>query len=66
MCFASKPNTSAVQQTVPQPEQTAEPTQIGQTRKAEDTSLFGGVPDLRVDRTTPAAVTNAGSGLALM
>lgn len=66
MCFVKTPKTSTVNQKVPEPEQTAEPTEVGSARDAEDDTLFGGTPDLRVDRSTPAAVTNGGSGLNLM
>jgi hypothetical protein len=72
MCIVPKSNPQqqqTVQQTVPSPEPTAsasaEPTQIGSKRKEEDQNLFGGTPDLRIDRTTPPAVTGAGSGLYL-
>lgn len=67
MCFKPKAQTQTVNQTVPQPDATAEPTAIGKPRAAEDTTLFGGTPDLRVDRsTTPAAVSTGGTGLNLM
>lgn len=56
-----------VNQNVPDPEKTADPQQIGSGRKAEDQALFGGAPDLRVDRTSnPASLAAAGSGLKLM
>jgi hypothetical protein len=58
------------QQTVPEPTASADPTPVGAGRKEEDNSLFGGVPDLRVDRpttvNTPAAVGSSGAGLNLM
>lgn len=69
MCVFSKPKaseTQAVTQAVPNPEATAEPTQIGNARKKEDDELFGGVPDLRVDRSTPTSVASSGAGLNLM
>jgi hypothetical protein len=59
-----------VKQTVPEPDQTAEATPIGDARAEEDTKLFGdSQPDFRVDR--PAGVSNSsvgtsGSGLKLM
>lgn len=56
-----------INQTVPDPQETADPTEIGGARKAEDKALFGGTPDLRTSRnSTPAAVANSGSGLKLM
>lgn len=63
-----KPKTDpVVNQTVPQPEKTAEPSQIGGTRKAEDEQLFGTEGQtLRVDRNVPASVGQSGSGLKLM
>lgn len=57
-----------VNQTVPDPEETADPTDIGGARKVEDESLFGSTsPELRTNRAvTPPAVTSGGSGLKLM
>ena len=71
MCIFKQPKAvtqaaETVKQTVPQPEDTAEPTAIGKGRKQEDEQLFGGTPDLRVDRNTPPAVSGAGAGLNLM
>lgn len=52
---------------LPDPEKIAEPTAIGDARKAEDTALFGGVPNLRVDRSaTSGGVGADGSGLGTM
>lgn len=44
---------------LPPPEKTAEPAEIGSLRKAEDETLFGGVPDLRTP-TTPALTASTG------
>lgn len=57
-----------VNQTVPDPEATADPSEIGDARKMEDEALFGSEsPDLRVNRNgTPAGVEASGSGLKLM
>ncbi|MDG4856422.1 hypothetical protein [Mesorhizobium sp. WSM4982] len=47
-----------------QPEKVADPQALGAARKAEDQTLFGGIPDLRVDRsTTGGGVGAGGSGL---
>lgn len=68
MCMFKQPKPNkVVQQTVPSPQPTAEPTEVGDVRKAEDEELYGGVPDLRVARTsTPASVSTGGAGLKLM
>lgn len=65
MCFAPKPN-KTVNQQVATPEKVTEAPEVGSARKDEDEDLFGGVPNLRTDRTTPPQVSNAGSGLNLM
>lgn len=44
---------------LPPPEKTAEPGEIGGKRKAEDKTLFGGVPDLRT-ATNTALVASTG------
>lgn len=63
-CFFPKTPKADVPPPTAQPEQTAEPQQIGQARQAEDQTLFGGIPDLRVDRsTTGGGVGAGGSGL---
>lgn len=52
---------------MPEPEETAEPDEVGAARKAEDEELFGGVPELRVDRSaTAGGVAASGSGLKVM
>jgi hypothetical protein len=52
---------------LPSPAKVADPTQIGDARKAEDLALFDGTPDLRVDRsTTGGGVGSGGSGLGTM
>lgn len=68
MCIFKPPKPNAtVSQTVPSPQPTADPTPVGDVRKAEDKELYGGTPDLRVARTqTPSSVTSGGAGLKLM
>jgi hypothetical protein len=67
MCIFKQPKQNkVVNQNVPEPEKTAEPSQVGSARDQEDQDLFGGVPDLRVDRSTTGTNTTAGSGLNLM
>lgn len=65
MCFASKPK--PIPKTQPKPQPSADPTEIGEVRKAEDESLFGGVPDLRYtdNSLTGGGLDAGGSGLAL-
>lgn len=59
-----------VQQTVPQPEETADSAAVGGARTEEDQKLFGSdQPDFRVDRPTGvsgSSVGTSGSGLKLM
>lgn len=63
-CFFPKTPSANVPGPAAQPEKTADPQQIGQARQAEDQTLFGGIPDLRVDRsTTGGGVGAGGSGL---
>ncbi|RWP84739.1 MAG: hypothetical protein EOR11_19965 [Mesorhizobium sp.] len=63
-CFFPKAKSPTVPDAAAQPEKTADPQQIGQARQAEDQTLFGGIPDLRVDRsTTGGGVGAGGSGL---
>ncbi len=64
MCFGQKP--PAVAKEMSQPEKVAEPDEIGASRAAEDEALFGGVPDLRVDRSlTDGGAGASGTGLNL-
>lgn len=49
MCFPKKQNLPAAS---PPPEKPPEPAEVGSARKAEDQALFGGVPNLRTDRST--------------
>ncbi len=66
MCirFGGKPKTQGI---LPDPEKVADPTEVGTARKQEDNSLFGGIPDLRVDRSsTSGGVGAGGSGLGTM
>jgi hypothetical protein len=66
MCFIPK-NDASVAKPIAEPEKTAEPPAIGDARKAEDEALFGGVPDLRVDRSaTSGGATAGGTGLKMM
>lgn len=63
-CFFPKSSSPTVGGPTPQPGKTADPQEIGAARKAEDQTLFGGIPDLRVDRsTTGGGVGAGGSGL---
>lgn len=66
MCFMpKKPKPLAAP--LAAPEKTAEPDPIGGARKAEDEALFGGVPDLRVDRSIASGgAVGEGSGLNIM
>ncbi len=60
-------DTANVKQTVPDPQPTAEAASIGDARKQEDNSLFGGTPDLRVNRaSTSTQSPTGGAGLQLM
>lgn len=64
MCFFPKTPKATVPAPDAQPQKTADPQEIGAPRKAEDQTLFGGIPDLRVDRsTTSGGVGAGGSGL---
>lgn len=65
-CFFPKAPKANVPAPTPQPEKTADPTEIGDARKAEDETLFGGIPDLRVDRSAaPTSMPAGGAGLAV-
>lgn len=65
MCF--KPKTPKLDDPTPPPEETADPTKIGDKRQAEDKTLFGGVPNLRVDRSaTAGGVGSTGTGLNVL
>lgn len=67
MCFFPKAKTPTVPDPTPQPQKVADPTDIGAARKAEDNTLFGGVPDLRVDRSAaPASIPAGGAGLGTL
>lgn len=64
MCFA--PKSPKVGKDTAQPEKTAEPVDIGDARTKEDNTLFGGVPDLRVDRSaTTGGAAAGGAGLKM-
>lgn len=67
MCFVPKKPNTTLPKEQSQPEAVATPDEIGASRKAEDQTLFGGVPDLRVDRSaTGGGATAGGSGLKVM
>jgi hypothetical protein len=67
MCFLPKPKGNKVPDPTPEPQKVADPQEIGGARKAEDKTLFGGIPDLRVDRNSaPAAVNTGGAGLGTL
>lgn len=67
MCFLPKTPKNKVPGPTPEPEKVATPQDIGGNRKAEDNTLFGGVPDLRVDRSAaPVAVSAGGAGLGTL
>lgn len=66
MCFMPK-KPKPLADPLAAPEKTADPQDVGAARKAEDNTLFGGVPDLRVDRsTTSGGAVDGGSGLNIM
>lgn len=66
MCFFPKTPDPKVPAPTPEPQKVADPQQIGSARKAEDQTLFGGIPDLRVDRAAaPAALNTGGAGLSV-
>jgi hypothetical protein len=65
-CFFPKTPDTKVPNPTPQPEKTADPQQVGAQRKAEDQTLFGGIPDLRVDRSAaPPSLPAGGAGLSV-
>jgi hypothetical protein len=67
MCFVPKTPKNTIPAEQAQPEKVAQPDEIGAGRKAEDEALFGGVPDLRVDRSAVSGGAAAGgSGLKTM
>ena len=66
MCIIPKMKKPTVAAEQAQPEQVATPDEIGASREAEDKTLFGGVPDLRVDRSaTAGGATAGGAGLKM-
>lgn len=69
MCiFGNKAAAAQPMPTVPQPEKTAEPQDIGAGRKVEDESLFGSEgQSLRVNReAVGTGATAGGTGLRMM
>lgn len=66
MCFMPKAKQQKVPQEQKQPEPIANPDEVGEARIAENDALFGGVPDLRVDRSaTGGGATSGGAGLKM-
>lgn len=64
MCF---PKQKKLPKPTAEPEKPADPPEVGEARKAEDEQLFGGVPDLRTDRSALEGGAGAGgSGLGQM
>jgi hypothetical protein len=67
MCFFPKAKEPKVSNPLAEPDKTADPVDIGNNRKAEDKTLFGGIPDLRVDRSAaPASIPAGGAGLGTL
>lgn len=69
MCFFKKPKETKLAPAPAPPEKPAEPADVGDARAEEDEALFGegGVPDLRIDRsTTEGGAVAGGSGLNMM
>lgn len=63
MCFFGKQKD--VPKSIPAPAKSPEVPEVGAARKAEDDALFGGVPDLRVDRSATGGGVATGSGLSI-
>lgn len=67
MCIFQRPKNQALSKDIAAPEATAEAAAVGSARKKEDKALFGGVPNLRVDRSSvKGGVGAGGSGLKVM
>lgn len=62
MCFIKQKDVKQ-RDPLPSPEKVADPTDIGSSRQREDEELFGGVPDMRVDRTAVGEGVAEGTGL---
>lgn len=62
MCFMKKQEVKQRDPIAP-PEKIADPTDVGAVRKREDEELFGGVPDMRVDRSAIPDAVAGGGGL---
>lgn len=58
MCLGQKQTKLA--KPIQAPEDAAPPEEIGAARAAEDELLFGGVPDLRIDRSAVGGGVGAG------
>lgn len=60
-------NSNNAMPNVPEPQKTAEPSEIGTQRKAEDKALFGGKPELKNPKGgVPKPVATGGTGLKVM
>lgn len=66
MCIFGKTKDTKMAKEIATPEKTAEPTEVGTARTAEDEALFGGIPDLRVDRSVASGGNTTGTGLKVM
>lgn len=66
MCIFGRPKDKKLANPIAQPEKVATDQEIGEARVAEDEALFGGIPDLRVDRSaTSGGVATGGSGIRM-
>lgn len=65
MCFKQSTPKNTFKPT-PGPEKTAEALDVGAAREAEDEALFGGQPNLAVNRDSVGSVAASGSGLRMM
>lgn len=67
MCIFKQPKAAKPMTPTAEPEETAEPTEIGAARKAEDEALFGGEQSLRVNTDTVGqGAVAGGTGLRMM
>jgi hypothetical protein len=66
MCFPRANKQNQFKPTPP-PEKAAEPLEVGSAREAEDEALFGGQPNLSVNRDSLGkGVAKSGTGLRMM
>lgn len=63
MCFFPKAKT--IPKDLPPPSKAPDVPEVGAARTAEDNALFGGVPDLRVDRSATGGGIATGAGLKI-